>query len=325
MFDLDFSYSLGRPRTTALFRIEPKDFVVTEIFEFAPTGSGEHVYLKIKKRRENTAWIAEQLAQYFNIKTMDVGYSGMKDRHAVTTQWFSIYLPNKIEVDTKDIVAKVPADIDILSQTRHSKKLRRGDHQGNSFDILLRNVVDVDDVVGRLEMLARFGVPNYFGEQRFGREGNNLNVASNWFEKNQMVNKKKRGIIISAARSYLFNQVLSTRVDLGNWQECLLGDINKESPTGPMWGRGLSLVSDDTLALERNALSALGQWCEGLEHCGLEQARRPLVLMPSDLEWQVGEASVRLRFKLKAGQFATSLLREVALLEDASMRFNPSI
>src|SRR5690606_7634888 len=157
-------------------------------------------------------WVAEKLAKFFAVKPFDVGYCGMKDRNAVTTQWFSIYLPKYDEgqVDWQSFASNIDAQIELLQYGRHKQKLRRGMHGGNHFAIHLRDISENPDLNERLAHIAKFGVPNYFGEQRFGREGNNLDEVARWVETGRLPkSRNKKSIILSAARSFLFNQVLS--------------------------------------------------------------------------------------------------------------------
>ncbi len=255
---------------------------------------------------------------------MDVGFCGLKDRHAVTTQWFSLYLPKR-EVDWQSWIID---GVEILRVVRHKQKLRRGMHSANRFQINLTELEgDVNDLSERLQRIKEQGVPNYFGEQRFGREGNNLMQAEAMFasEDTQKIlrrKNKKTGMYLSAARSWLFNQVLAERVKSGAWLESLPGDISSvESPgvlppTGPLWGRGRSVVSEATETLEQQVLSAQQSWCYGLEHAGLDQERRALRLLLTDFQWQLSsdQSLLNLSFQLPVGTFATSVVREIVRL-----------
>jgi len=129
--------------------------------------------------------------------------------------------------------------------------------------------------------------------------------------------KQKRGLILSAARSYLFNQVLAARVQEGTWQHAIAGEP-EPFPTAPLWGRGRSLAAEDALVLESGVLAAWADWCDGLEHAGLSQERRPLVLKPELAEWRWLDRDLELSFSLGSGEFATTILRELAILQAAS-------
>lgn len=314
-FSLDFPFAYGQPDVTAEFRAEPEDFQVYEHLGFEPCGEGEHVYLHVRKRGENTAWVAEKIAEIANVSVMDIGYCGRKDRHAVTTQWFSVYLP-KVDVEP-DWLALNSDSIQVLQVSRHQSKLRRGDHQSNEFVIRLRNtsVVDKLSFEQKIEKVFAQGVPNYFGEQRFGRNANNLPEAhAILVEGRRMRDKQKRGLFLSAARSYLFNQVLAARVLAGNWQILLPGEP-EQFPSAPLWGRGRSAASAEAAELEKSVMVDWAQWCDGLEHAGLQQERRASVLMPENSSWRWLENDLELHFSLGSGEFATTILRELAILQ----------
>lgn len=321
-FSLDFPYAYGQPNASANFRVEPEDFQVDEVLGFEPSGEGEHVYLHIWKRGENTAWVAEKIAELAQVKVMDVGYCGRKDRHAVTTQWFSVYLPKQelapdwAALNEESINGE---SIKILSISRHSHKLRRGDHQTNRFIIRLRDLVVADKPAfeKKVAQVLAQGVPNYFGEQRFGRNANNLPEAhAILVEGKRIRDKQKRGLMLSAARSYLFNQVLAARVLASNWQELLNGEPEM-FPSAPLWGRGRSAATDEALIIETTAMNVWGEWRDGLEHVGLSQERRALVLKPDAALWRWLENDLELSFSLGSGEFATTILRELTVLHSA--------
>lgn len=315
-FNLYFPRAYGDPIATAIFREQPEDFQVDEELGFLPSGAGEHVFLHVRKRGENTAWVAEKIAAIAETKVSDIGYCGRKDRHAVTTQWFSVYLPKGEEPAWSELDS---GSIQLLSVSRHQQKLRRGDHQQNHFIILLRELKtdNKDALEKKIQTIFSQGVPNYFGEQRFGRNGNNLSEAQAiLIDGKRYRDKQKRGLMLSAARSFLFNQVVANRVLAGNWHHLLEGDI-ANVPTGPLWGRGRSLVTGTTAAIESEALHDWIAWCSGLEHAGLMQERRALQLLPQKASYKWQGQDLQLSFSLDAGEFATAVLHEVAFLQSA--------
>lgn len=318
-FTLDFPWAYGKPTHSGDFRFQPEDFQVDEVLGYEPQGEGEHVYLHIRKRGENTAWVAEHIARLAQVNINDVGYGGRKDRHAVTTQWFSVYLPKATEPDWQLLSSD---SLQVLGYHRHPRKLRRGDHAENRFSIRLRNIdaAAVTDIEQRLQSIREQGVPNYFGEQRFGHYGNNLTAAQQLFEGRPIRDKQKRGLVLSAARSYLFNQVVAARVRKNNWSMLLAGDP-ENFPSGPLWGRGRLTSSAATLAAEEDALRDWAEWCNALEHVGLQQERRGLVLNPRDLNWQwendLSAQHLSVSFTLGSGAFATAVLREILELRSA--------
>ena len=141
------------------------------------TGSGEHVCLQVVKKGENTQYVAKLIAQKAGVSPREVSYAGMKDRHGVCSQWFSVKVPIKKHIDFSELNSD---SIFVVSQQRHERKLRTGCHKGNRFTITLRNVTQPLDILCRINAV-RAGVPNYFGEQRFGRDGHNLVMAEKMY------------------------------------------------------------------------------------------------------------------------------------------------
>lgn len=290
-----------------------QDFVVTELPLQLPSGGGEHIWLDIEKNGANTAFVAQQLAEAASVQERDVGYAGLKDRYAITRQWFSIYLPKG---ETPDLSQLQHPEFKVLGQSRHVKKLRPGDLQGNRFRIVLRDVTgDRDAVEANLKAVASQGVPNYFGAQRFGFEGGNVEQGRAMLARETRVrNPKKKGIYLSAVRSFVFNEVLALRIQQGLWGKTLPGDVMDEAgrPTGPLWGRGRVTTTDQAQALENAVADRHATLCDGMEHAGLDQDRRALVARPVEMSWEWPQANqLVLNFSLPAGNYATSLLNEI--------------
>jgi tRNA pseudouridine13 synthase len=294
-----------------------EDFIVTELPLQLPSGEGEHIWLDVEKNGANTAFVAQRLAEAAGVQEGDVGYAGLKDRYAITRQWFSIYLPNgKGKGETPDLTALVHPEFKVLGQSRHVKKLRPGDLQGNAFRIVLRDVTgDRDAIEANLKAVASQGVPNYFGAQRFGHDGGNVEQGRAMLAREIRVrNPKKKGLYLSAVRSFVFNEVLALRIRQGLWGKVLPGDVMDEAgrPTGPLWGRGRVSTTDEAQALENGVGERHATLCDGMEHAGLEQERRALVASPSGLSWEWPQADqLVLAFSLPAGNYATAVLNEV--------------
>ncbi|MCE2658280.1 MAG: tRNA pseudouridine(13) synthase TruD [Rubrivivax sp.] len=290
-----------------------EDFIVTELPLQLPTGEGEHIWLELEKNGANTAFVAQQLAEAAKVQERDVGYAGLKDRYAVTRQWFSIYLPKG---ETPDLTQLQHPEFKVLSQSRHVKKLRPGDLKGNRFRIVLRDVTgDHVAIEANLKAVASQGVPNYFGAQRFGHEGGNVEQGRAMLAREIRVrNPKKKGIFLSAVRSFVFNEVLALRMQQGLWGKTLPGDVLDEAgrPTGPLWGRGRVSTTDAAQALENGVAERHAALCDGMEHAGLDQERRALVASPADMSWEWPQADqLLLTFSLPAGNYATSVLSEI--------------
>jgi len=290
-----------------------EDFIVTELPLQPPSGQGEHLWLDVEKNGANTAFVAQQLAAAAGVQDWDVGYAGLKDRHAITRQWFSIYLPKG---EAPDLTRLQHPEFKVLRQARHVKKLRPGDLQGNAFRILLREVSGERGAIeANLRAVASQGVPNYFGAQRFGHDGGNVEQGRAMLAREIRVrNPKKKGLYLSAVRSFVFNEVLAERIRQGLWGQTLAGDVPDEAgrPTGPLWGRGRVSTSEAAQALENSVAARHAVLCDGMEHAGMDQERRALVANPAGLSWEWPQADqLLLEFSLPAGNYATAVLNEI--------------
>lgn len=344
---MDFSCAdlraYGETPLTAKLRDGNEDFRVDEVLRFEPEGAGGHVWLRIEKSGKNTVDVARTLARHAGVRTMDVGFAGQKDRYAIATQWFSVGLGNRTEPDWHALESD---SLKVAAVTRHGKKLRRGQLSGNRFCITLRDVKgDRAALETRLEEISRAGVPNYFGPQRFGRDGANLRACARMFSSGRRTgNGHRRGMLLSAARAWLFNRVLSRRVGEKSWNRILDGDVlmfdDSRSrfvadagiarddprfhrlelhPTGPLWGKGLLGSVAGVAALERAVVREHGLLSEGLEAAGIEADRRALRLAARELRHCFdGDDVLRLEFFLRAGAFATTVLAEIAGIFDAA-------
>lgn len=334
----------GVPAVGGVIRGRPEDFFVEEVLGFEPEGEGEHVFLSIEKRALNTEQVARRLAILAGVPIRQVSYSGMKDRHAVTRQWFSVHLPGQRDIAWQQLECNAGSEqLLILAQTRHRKKLRRGVHSGNRFVIRVSALEgDMDGLRNAVNTVAGVGIPNYFGEQRFGNGGNNLERARAWFAGQWRPPRHRRGLYLSAARSFLFNAVLARRVVAGNWSRALDGELcmlagsrsvfapedtggaeiierllrGDIHPTGPLYGRaGKRVPSGCVEKLEAEAMADHNALTEGLDRCNVDADRRPLRVIPRDLVLRLVESSAgpcaELRFTLPGGCFATAVVREL--------------
>ncbi len=332
---------------SADIRQKPEHFQVEELLPFEPDGEGTHAWLYIQKTNTNTDWLATELAKFAGVKPVDVGYAGLKDRHGVTSQWFSVNLQGIDEPTWSEFENN---NITILKQTYHGKKLKRGVLKGNRFKLTLSNITgDASLWLSSLEQVKQNGVPNYFAEQRFGHNQGNLHRVEAWFERGQKPKKRnQKSIYLSAARSWLFNLIVAERIEHQQWNKGLKGDLmllagTKAShfvaeqtddeieqrliehdihPTAVMWGRGQSQSSLDSLTLEQSVLKSWTAWCEGLERSGVDKSYRPIRLIPDQMQWQFNDdnSSLTIQFELTAGSYATAVLRELAIIKDAQQR-----
>ncbi|WP_413735124.1 tRNA pseudouridine(13) synthase TruD [Sodalis sp. RH21] len=326
----------GKPAASGIIKARPEDFLVMEDLGFIPDGEGEHVLVRLRKSGCNTVFVAEALAKFAAIPARAVSYAGLKDRHAVTEQWFCLHLPGK---DAPDFTAFHLEGCEVIQVTRHLRKLRIGTLKGNAFTLVLREISDRAAVEQRLESIVRDGVPNYFGSQRFGHHGNNIDRALRWARDEIKVKERsKRSFYLSAARSALFNLVVSERLRrLGRWQ-VLAGDAlqltgrgswfiatqddmptlpervaqGELSLTAPLPGDGLPGSAGEALAFEQECLAGQPELLALLARERVEPARRAILLKPADMRWSWQDDSVlTLSFALPAGCFATSVVREL--------------
>ena len=337
--------ALGPAVLDARMRVAPEDFRVEELDAFAASGSGEHLLLVVEKRGMNTGFAARRIAAWAGVPESGVGHAGLKDRHAVTRQRFSVHLPGR---EAPDIAALEDADLRVLGQARHARKLSPGALDGNRFELVLRDVQgDAAAIDARLRAIAARGVPNRFGEQRFGHGGGNVAEALAMFA-GRRVRREHRGLLLSAARSELFNRVLAVRVAEGTWDAALPGeawildgsrsvfgpepfdavlagrlaafDIH---PSGPLWGKGDLRTTEAARALELAVVETPSgaPLARGLEQAGLRQERRALRLRPHDLAWdRPATDALRLCFSLPPGTYATAVLAELGDVADAAGR-----
>jgi len=330
----EWPYAYGEPSGTGEIKTIHDDFVVEEILSFTADGSGEHVFLQIEKCGENTEYVARLLARFAGVRQRDIGFAGLKDRHARTVQWFSVWLPGREDPDWTQIQTE---NISIQQITRHTRKLKRGAIVANHFKIRIRNWSgDADKTEKQLQLIRQQGFPNYFGKQRFGRQGQNVNKALALFQRVKL-KREQRSIYLSAVRSYLFNLILAKRVGLSNWNQLLTGDVCQLNhshsifkvervdrqllerinsgdmhPTAVMYGKGGVETSEDAGNIEKVVINENPELVSVLLKYGLTAERRALRVIPEQLNWQFEDAKQwQLCFRLPAGSYATSLLREL--------------
>lgn len=300
-----FHTCLDEPVVRGSIRTSPESFQVIELLPEDPSGSGEHIYLHITKKNANTAWVADQLALFAGVRKMDVGYAGRKDRHAATQQWFSIYLPSSDEPEWDAFEAEGVA-IDKIS--RHSKKLRPGALAVNNFriEVTLEPHTDAEsaELDRRLVLIRDQGFPNYFGSQRFGRDLHNIERADQMLRYRQKMGGD-RGMLMSAARSWLFNMRLSDQISQHVAFEA--------GATGPLYGK-----SRDPQFGEALFEPVYQDWIAGLRRLGAKVGERAWMVLPEALRWTRGDGMLTIEFGLPPGCFATSLLQEILVVEDAA-------
>nr|KKD30240.1 tRNA pseudouridine synthase D [Pantoea sp. 3.5.1] len=336
-------YLHGVPAVTGVIKAKPEDFVVVEDLGYGADGEGEHLLVRIRKVGANTRFVAEALAKYLGIHPRDMSYAGMKDRHAVTEQTLCFRLPGNAMPDLRGFALE---GVEILQAVRHKRKLRIGALAGNAFRLVIRQISDRQAAEARLAQIRDAGVPNYFGEQRFGRNGNNLIMAEKWARNEIMVrDRNKRSLLLSSARSALFNQVTSARLQQqGSLSQVMNGDAlqltgrgswfvaqpdehvslqtrvdqHELRITAPLPGDGEAGPQADALAFEQQALADATTLLSLMTRERVDAARRAMLVVPRDLHWNwCDEATLEMTFWLPAGSFATSVVRELLTHADA--------
>ncbi len=299
IYELNFPRATKNPPASGIIKECVDDFYVEELLSPELAGEGEHVWIWLEKQGQNTEYVAEKIAQFARVKLMDVGFSGLKDRWAVTRQWFSVYLGNKPEPSWSEINLE---GINILKHERHLKKLRRGEHASNAFRIVVRSLEQDQFVDEELKIIRDAGFPNYFGAQRFGFNGANLERGERFFNGKLKASRSQRSFYLSAARSFLFNQNLSKSILEGTWLSDRRG--------GPLYGDEVSGVNELTEA-ERDILNAYPVFAGAIHKNRLKLERRPYAIVPENLSWELADNTLRLSFSLPSGCFATSLISEL--------------
>lgn len=339
----------GAPCGQAVLKATAEDFQVDEVLGIELSGAGEHLWLWVEKRGLNTEDAARRLARAAGVPIRLISYAGLKDRQALTRQWFSLHLPGKHD---PDLSAAQDDTLAILKQVRHSRKLQRGAHAANGFTLRLTQLkADQAALDQRLQTIRAQGIPNYYGAQRFGFEGGNVAHARHFAERGELPDKRNlRSRVLSAARSFVFNRVLAERVAAGTWNQALPGDLlaftDSRSffaageaecldprlaeldlhPTGPLWGDGASPALGGTFALEQRIAAAEPQLTAWLAQADMAHERRILRLPISGLTWHYPESDIlQLEFVLPAGCFATALVREIVELLPAGQTDNPCV
>jgi tRNA pseudouridine13 synthase len=331
------AYLYGEPQATANLRTQADDFIVDEELSFTPTGHGEHLLLLVEKIGQNTQYVAKQIAAAAGLKARLVSYAGLKDRHAVTRQWFCLPVPIKQELHYQDWNIE---GVRILQTMRHQRRLKLGSIKQNHFQLKLRKISDKAEVESKLQQIVQ-GVPNYYGEQRFGHFGGNLQLAARLFAGESIPDRQLRGLALSASRSMLFNQQVSARVQQQLFLTLLPGavvqldgsgsvfcvpELTEEisrrlqeqdvHPTAILPGIGKVLESGAALDWQLQQLAPYQHWVQALCDLNVNTERRSCRLVPKALSYQWQDDTLILQFALPTGCFATSVLRELVKYQD---------
>ena len=347
----------SRPKTSGKIKQDFSDFIVQEDLGFSPGGRGDHVFVSVTKKGLTTIDVAKKISEVAGYKLSSIGYSGMKDKNGECTQWFSFPLTDDVE----QILSSIEdANLIVVKSQLNERKLKIGSHQRNSFKITIRDCLGgKDNFEERLLAIREHGVPNYFGTQRFGHKMQNVSAfyESIISEENSLstsknasrckVDLRTRGIQISAARAFLFNQVLSTRLGMKNWATYLRGDVLNLDGTqsyfligsdeeqektqrrldifdihisGPLPGiinsKDKYVTRSKAADIELRSISKYEELLNGLQMANVTASRRPLRFRAENLLWSwIDRNTLIITFSLRKGCYATSLLREVCLFD----------
>jgi len=337
----DWPRAFGGPAGSAILKANPEHFQVEERLGFEPDGEGEHVFLWVEKSGLNTEQVAGEIARFASLPRRQVSYAGLKDRQALTRQWFSVHLPGKGELPWGNCRGE---SFQVLRWARNRRKLKRGALTGNRFRLLIEEFSgEREQITAILEQLVDQGIPNYFGPQRFGHQGGNIEHAKSLLSGREKVRSRHlKGLYLSAARSLIFNQVLALRMEKANWNLPLPGDLLmfdgggsffradvvdeelvsraaalKIHPTGPLWGQGGDPASLKAGEIERRAAETWSDLARGLEATGMKAGRRPLRVRLMDPAWSWEGNDLQLGFLLPAGAYATTVIRELIQTEES--------
>ena len=341
MNGLDALYPYGRPVASGRIKCSPADFVVVEELGFEPSGEGEHLLIQVEKTGLGTVELLQRIARDCEIAPAAIGFSGQKDKQATTTQWFSLHLPGR-----NPALESEGHSYRILRAVRHHRKLRRGSHRANRFRIVIRQLEELPEASRRqLQQIANHGIANYFGEQRFGHGGDNVEQALRQLGAKKL-KRQRRGILLSSLRSYLFNQILARRIAAGHWREPVDGDVFMLrgshsvfsepldetlrqryrdfdiSSCASLYGAGRSLSGGDARAIEEAVFAEHGDITDCLDRCGAKLQMRALRVPVEDFDYSYDEvnASLELAACLPAGSYLTTLVEHFLRIEDASQR-----
>ncbi len=345
-------YLNGPPLINGQIKVQLEDFKVDEQLSFEPSGQGEHTLLKIQKTGLNTAYVGEKLAAHANLPLKAISYAGRKDKYAKTTQWFGVYYGHKANQPKADWSSFTLEGTEIVEQVQNDKKLKVGAISQNLFEIIIRCNESISTeqetlIKERVEKIKLNGVPNYYGNQRFGElikpdgtkhVGGNLAMAERLLNGEEIRNRNKRSMAISALRSWLFNQLISDRLQKYGSKQWLRGDAielsgsnsffifdddNERSKlekrlasqdvmlTAPLWGKGDLQSQADARKFEESQVKNYEEVCQTLERLDISQQRRSLLLHPQHFGYKVIDNNIILNFGLPSGCFATSVIREL--------------
>ncbi|MBL7004245.1 MAG: tRNA pseudouridine(13) synthase TruD [Gammaproteobacteria bacterium] len=323
-------YPYGEVKLNGVLKQNIEDFQVFEYLGFEPSGEGEHLYLWIEKQGITTDQVNQKLARHYQVKPFHISDCGLKDAKAITRQWFSVHLPG-YKGFPEDLNAE---DFKVLNKSWSSKKLKKGVHKGNHFEITIRDLSgDNDQAKQQIEQVKTSGFANYFGEQRFGKGQRNVQNAIDAFITNKKLSRAKRSLYLSSLRSFLFNEVLVKRIQQQQWHQaiegdcfmldgtrstfcdaldettikrCAEGDIH---PVISLMGQGEPYNKGLAKQFENEVFSLYPEITQILIDQGVNRDKRALRQNVQNLEAEFVDNSLRLKFYLPKGCYATTMIQ----------------
>lgn len=333
-------YPYGPPQAAAVLKSSPADFEVEEILGFEPGGEGEHLFLWVEKCGLGTHELIARMAKQHNLPPNAFGYSGLKDKHALTRQWLSLHLPGK----GAPVTEPAGEGYRVLRQLRHHKKLRPGTHKFNQFRLRLREIHELPEAtLQQIESIRTQGFANYFGHQRFGRQQDNVEQALAQLGTRRL-SRNRKSMLLSSLRSHLFNQILATRIELGHWQEPLEGDVfmlrgshsifsapldtallerfrlQDISNCASLYGSGRNMMSTRAAEIEQQVFTENADITNCLQRHDSRLQMRPLRVAaePFNFEYDSAAGLLQLELSLPTGSYVTTMLEHFLRLGDAS-------
>lgn len=322
------------PGIGGVIKAQPEHFQVEELLPYAPCGEGEHLFIKLRRQGWNTADVGQALGKPFGLKTADIGWGGRKDKNAVTIQTFSLLLPMATQIETvKSVLHDLP--FELMELKRHGNKLKTGHVAANRFRIIVSQVgpraLAFAEAIA--EKLHQTGLPNFYGEQRFGIELRNLDRSMAVLKRGK-ARGKKEGFMVSVLQSALFNLWLTQRIEREAFDKVILGDLAKKTDTGgmftiedlhdaqqrfearkiiytgPIYGHKMRSAGGKARVLEINLLESLGLNPEIFKPLRAPGSRRAGIVHVDDLTIKKVMNGLEFTFTLPSGTYATTLLRE---------------
>lgn len=323
------------PGLGGTIKAAPEHFEVEEILPYTPCGEGEHVFITLQRKLWNTDDVAAELARCFRLKRIDVGWGGRKDKQALTTQTFSVLLP--VHMATGDIRKRL-ADLpfEIIDVVRHRNKIRTGHVAGNRFRILLSDVSPNQLAAAQAirTALLSSGLPNFFGEQRFGIDMGNIDRCLRFWDRRRPERSREDAFMVSVLQSALFNLWMCQRMARGEYRSILPGDIVQKTDTGglfivrdiaeaaerfsrgaivytgPMFGAKMMRAEDQEAEYETRTLGAVGMDPDAFKRLKSPGTRRTALLHLDDLRIEPAPTGLLFTFTLPSGAYATIVMRE---------------